>query len=363
MSLVGSLVVVLNNSVALIGSQLYGPYGNSRYSAGTLPTSIGFTGQQTDSVTGLDYFHARYYDPLTGQFLSADVVQGNARGTSPYRYVMGNPETRTDPTGERMCVPTGDGGTECAKPGGGTYCYSGDCSGGGSSGGNSDGNNNNNRNNKNNNGCLWKGKACSATNNPCGGGTVWGGTAKGCVSDPREQLRQQKLAALHTKADWELLAGYILFLAGDALSFVKGDALDKLDAILDFITTLVNSIVPLIGDLIGGEAYHIALSISSWAMHGLGIIQTAIAVIRSENWFLKHWADAVADLVTATVAGPGAIMMSIVMQAVKPVVGYLIDAGGHFLQGLGFADLAEEARERNMSIQDWCATDGGCPAV
>jgi RHS repeat-associated protein len=91
---------------------LYGPYGNPRASSGALPTSIGFTGQQTDSVTGLDYFHARYYDPLTGQFLSADVVQGNAQGTSPYMYVMGNPETRTDPTGHIYTC-----GNECGSSG------------------------------------------------------------------------------------------------------------------------------------------------------------------------------------------------------------------------------------------------------
>ncbi len=107
----GSQVVVLNNSGALIGSQLYGPYGNLCSSSGTLPTSIGFTGQQTDSVTGLDYFNARYYDPLTGQFVSADVVQGNAQGTSPYMYVMGNPETRTDPTGQMItCGSCGSSG-------------------------------------------------------------------------------------------------------------------------------------------------------------------------------------------------------------------------------------------------------------
>jgi len=68
-------------------------------------------------VTGLDYFHARYYDPLTGQFLSADVVQGNAQGTSPYRYVMGNPESRTDPTGKRYTCGNGGG---CGSGGGGS---------------------------------------------------------------------------------------------------------------------------------------------------------------------------------------------------------------------------------------------------
>jgi RHS repeat-associated protein len=112
----GSQVVVLNSNGNLVGSQLYGPYGNSRSSNGTLPTSIGFTGQRSDSVTGLDYYIARYYDPVVGQFLTADTVQGNAQGMDPYAYVGENPETRTDPTGERPigcqpgtqgCSPTG----------------------------------------------------------------------------------------------------------------------------------------------------------------------------------------------------------------------------------------------------------------
>ncbi len=62
-------------------------------------------------MTGLDYFNARYYDPVTGQFLSVDVVQGNAQGTSPYRYMAGNPETRTDPTGQMItCGSCGSSG-------------------------------------------------------------------------------------------------------------------------------------------------------------------------------------------------------------------------------------------------------------
>jgi len=95
----------LNSNGNLISSQLYGPYGNSRYSSGTLPTSIGFTGQQSDSVTGLDYYVARYYEPMIGVFLSPDDVQGNEQGASPYEYVGDNPETETDPTGHcPFCV-------------------------------------------------------------------------------------------------------------------------------------------------------------------------------------------------------------------------------------------------------------------
>jgi YD repeat-containing protein len=40
----GSQVAVLNATGSLVGAQLYGPYGASRYTTGTIPTSIGFTG-------------------------------------------------------------------------------------------------------------------------------------------------------------------------------------------------------------------------------------------------------------------------------------------------------------------------------
>lgn len=44
-------------------------------------TPFGFTGQREDSsaaagpgASGLDYFQARYYDPVVGRFTSADSV-------------------------------------------------------------------------------------------------------------------------------------------------------------------------------------------------------------------------------------------------------------------------------------------------
>ena len=123
----GSQVAVLDAAGHLVGAQLYSPYGNSRYNNGTLPTSIGFTGQRADSVTGLDYYVARYYDPNVGQFLSADSVQGNTVGMDPYAYVGGNPETRTDPTG-RMFVNPGSLGGGGGDGGGGTVApYGGGC--------------------------------------------------------------------------------------------------------------------------------------------------------------------------------------------------------------------------------------------
>ncbi|HZO74308.1 MAG TPA: RHS repeat-associated core domain-containing protein [Ktedonobacteraceae bacterium] len=99
----GSTAVALNAAGQLTAAQLYGPYGTVRYSSGTMPTDIGFTGQRGDSATGLDYYNARYYDPVVGQFISADTVLPGGGfdpwGLSRYAYVQGNPETMTDPTG------------------------------------------------------------------------------------------------------------------------------------------------------------------------------------------------------------------------------------------------------------------------
>jgi RHS repeat-associated protein len=89
---------LIAGSASVQGNQAYGPYGNSRYQAGSLGTAKGFTGQYQDA-TGLDYYNARYYDPVVGRFLSADIVEGNAVGMDPYAYVGENPETDMDPTG------------------------------------------------------------------------------------------------------------------------------------------------------------------------------------------------------------------------------------------------------------------------
>jgi len=116
---------------ALTGEQLYAPYGTTRYTVGSLGTAKAFTGQEADPLTGLYYYHARWYDPVVGVFLSVDTQEGNAQGVNPYGYVRENPETATDPTGERVCI---DNGATCKdpRPGGGTYCYKNgpNCSGG-----------------------------------------------------------------------------------------------------------------------------------------------------------------------------------------------------------------------------------------
>jgi len=110
----GSVIETISataNTATVQGNQVYSPYGSSRYQQGSMGTAKGFTGQYTDSVSGLDYYNARYYDPVVGLFLSIDTISGDMQGMDPYAYVGGNPETFSDPSGQFYAPPPGGGGS------------------------------------------------------------------------------------------------------------------------------------------------------------------------------------------------------------------------------------------------------------
>lgn len=69
-------------------------------------TPFGFTGQREDSIaaaglgaSGLDYFHARYYDAVVGRFTSGDSVVGADPFGDANAYVGCMVERATDPSG------------------------------------------------------------------------------------------------------------------------------------------------------------------------------------------------------------------------------------------------------------------------
>jgi RHS repeat-associated protein len=92
----GSVSAALDGSGNVTATALYAPYGQTRYDPGTMPTAKAFTGQRADAASGLDYYGARFYDPATDQFASADAV---ADGLNRFAYVGDSPEARVDPTG------------------------------------------------------------------------------------------------------------------------------------------------------------------------------------------------------------------------------------------------------------------------
>ncbi len=98
--LLGSVDETLDSFRTVTSQQLFLPFGNPFYSSGTPPTDKAFTGQKSDSTSGLYYYNARYYDPTGRAFVSADTVRD---GQNPYAYVHWNPETHDDPSGH--CWP------------------------------------------------------------------------------------------------------------------------------------------------------------------------------------------------------------------------------------------------------------------
>jgi len=98
----GSTSLATTAAGALHSRQGYYPYGETRYTAGELPTDFGFTGQRDDSYIKLIQMGARWYDAQLGRWISADTLvpnPANPQDFNRYTYVSNNPLRYTDPTG------------------------------------------------------------------------------------------------------------------------------------------------------------------------------------------------------------------------------------------------------------------------
>jgi len=86
----------LTDSSGVVGlAQTFDPYGNPYSLSGVATTSLGFTGEQTDS-NGFVFLRARYYNPSQGRFFQTDPSR---QEQNPYQYAAGNPVLFVDPLG------------------------------------------------------------------------------------------------------------------------------------------------------------------------------------------------------------------------------------------------------------------------
>jgi RHS repeat-associated protein len=72
-----------------------------------------YRGEQFDSDLGLYYLRARYYNPVTGRFLSRDPEDGKILDPATlhkYLYASGDPVNSLDPTGRDTTITKPKGG-------------------------------------------------------------------------------------------------------------------------------------------------------------------------------------------------------------------------------------------------------------
>jgi RHS repeat-associated protein len=93
----------------------FSPFGVPLGESGGEP--YGFTGEQWDASAGLVFLRARYYDPVTGRFITEDQVPGYVRipkSLHAYVYAWNNPALLTDPSGWQVPPEDCQPGEICA---------------------------------------------------------------------------------------------------------------------------------------------------------------------------------------------------------------------------------------------------------
>jgi RHS repeat-associated protein len=96
----GSTRLKTNSTGGVIYESNYEPYGPEHGESGS--EEFRYTGNQED-MTGLYYFGARYYDPVTGRFTTRDSTFGDLsdpQSLNRYTYCRNNPHKYTDPDGK-----------------------------------------------------------------------------------------------------------------------------------------------------------------------------------------------------------------------------------------------------------------------
>ena len=95
----GSTRAITNTAGTVTARYTFDPYGNPAAGSSTVDSRFGYAGQYTDRQSGLIYMRARWYDPATGQFITADPIGMASGETNLYRYAGGDPTNHIDPSG------------------------------------------------------------------------------------------------------------------------------------------------------------------------------------------------------------------------------------------------------------------------
>lgn len=91
-------IVAESDDSRTVGRARYGPYGEQLAASPDLESPFRYTGREHERED-LYYYRARYYDPMTGRFLTEDPLGLYGGDTNLYTYAYNNPIDFKDPTG------------------------------------------------------------------------------------------------------------------------------------------------------------------------------------------------------------------------------------------------------------------------
>jgi RHS repeat-associated protein len=111
----GSVRQLTNAAGAVTDNYVYDAFGNSLQTGDQTPNTYLYRGELFDSDLGLNYLRARYYNPLTGRFMSRDPEDGVVTDPATlhkYTYAGGDPVNWADSTGRTRSATATRGRTE-----------------------------------------------------------------------------------------------------------------------------------------------------------------------------------------------------------------------------------------------------------
>jgi RHS repeat-associated protein len=97
----GSTTALTDSTGNVVDTYSYDPYGKLVSSTGTVANPYRWSGQYFDTASGLYKIGARFYDPVTGRWLSEDTAQQDTdqHGANPFSYAGDDPINLSDPSG------------------------------------------------------------------------------------------------------------------------------------------------------------------------------------------------------------------------------------------------------------------------